>query len=348
MPAHDISFVIAELATRLGGELRGNGDVVIRGINSLGDARSDEITFIHEVRYATKFSSSKAGAALVSQGASSPELESAGRPLIIVPDAELASIEVLEMFRPPEPMPELGVHPSAWVHPEAVLGAEVRIGPFVSVEQGAQIGDSVTLHAGVRIYPEAIVGRDSVLHCNCVIRERCQIGQRVILHQGVSIGADGFGYRPDPQGRGLVKVPHIGTVVIEDDVEIGANSCVDRGKFGPTRVGRGTKIDNLCQIGHNSQVGQNCVIVALTGIGGSCQIGDDVKIGGCVGVLDHVKVGDGASLGARAGVIQDVQAGEVHIGYPAAPRQKVLRQWAAMRKLPDLIQQLSRQRKAGE
>ena len=181
------------------------------------------------------------------------------------------------------------------------MGTDVRIGPHVSIDEHATIGDRVVLHAGVRIYPGVEIGDDCVIHANTVIRERCRIERRVVLHSNVSIGADGFGYQQARDGSGLIKVPQIGTVLIEDAVEIGAGSCVDRGKFQATVVGAGTKIDNLVQIAHNCRIGRNCVIAAITGIGGSVTVGDDVRIGGCVGVSDHITIGAGASVGARSG-----------------------------------------------
>jgi UDP-3-O-[3-hydroxymyristoyl] glucosamine N-acyltransferase len=170
----------------------------------------------------------------------------------------------------------------------------------------------------------------------------------VILHSNVSIGADGFGYEPSPDGAGLVKVPHLGTVSLEDDVEIGAGSCVDRGKFGATVVGRGTKIDNLVQIAHNCRIGRGCVIAGQSGFSGSVTVGDGVTIAGGVGVADHVTIGSGATIGARSGLMKDVPAGETHVGYPAYEAGIALRQAAALRKLPDWMQNASRLLKAQE
>jgi len=168
------------------------------------------------------------------------------------------------------------------------------------------------------------------------------IGRGVILHQNVSIGADGFGYRPDPTGRGLLKVPHIGNVILEDGVEIGSNSCVDRAKFGSTIVGAGTKIDNICQIAHNCRIGRCCVIAGCAGISGSVTIGDGVQMGGMVGIIDHINIGSGARLGAMCFVMRDIPAGQSVLGYPADDGQTVLRQWASVRKLPGLLRPLSR------
>lgn len=345
MSHSDLTYNTSDIAQRLQGELLGPPDVVIRGVGTVEDAADTEITFIANRRYRELWESSSAAAAVISRDLKIPDMSSATRPLIVVPDAELAMIEVLQLFLPPAPVPEVGVHPTAWVHPEAKIHDSARIGPHVSVDRGARIDERVVLHAGVRIYADVEIGSDSVLHANCVIRERCRLGRRVICHPGVTIGADGFGYRPHPAGAGLLKFPHIGTVSIEDDVEIGANSCIDRGKFGATVIGPGTKIDNLCHIGHNCRIGRNCVIVALSGISGSVIIGNDVKIGGNVGIAEHITVGDGASLGGGSGVIKDIGPGETHLGYPSNLASRTLRQWAAIRKLPAMVQKMARQGK---
>lgn len=339
---------VADLAQRLGGELRGDGHATIRGVNSLDQAKPDEITFISSGAYANDWSKSNAGTAVVNKGLSPIDKDGAPRPLILVPSAEIAMIALLELFATPEPVPEVGVHPTAFVHASAKLGKQVRIGPHVSVGAYASIDDNVVLHAGVRIYDNVGVGAGTVIHANTVIRHHCKIGRGVILHQNVSIGADGFGYRPDPRGGGLLKVPHLGNVVLEDGVEIGANSCVDRGKFGSTVVGSGTKIDNLVQVGHNCKIGHCCVIAGCVGISGSVTIGDGVQIGGAAGIIDNLKVGDGARLGGMAFVTRDVPAGVTFLGHPADEAQSALRQWASVRKLPELIRRLSKGQESGE
>ena len=341
--SHTTQYTAAGLAEKVDGELRGDGSLKITGINDLTNARPDQITFITDARYVQCWRESSAGAALVSAAVVDDVAEAdsdAKRPLIVVPNAELASITVLVLFQPPEPLPNVGVHPTAWVHESATIGEGARIGPHVSIDHNAKIGDGVVLHAGVRIYPEVIIGEHSVLHSNGVVRERCRIGRQCILHQGVGIGADGFGYRPAPDGSGLLKVPQIGFVELHDDVEVGANSTIDRGKFGPTVISSNTKIDNLCQIGHNCRVGRSCVIAAGAAIGGSVTIGDGVVIGGSVAVIEQCTIGDGARIGGRTGVTRDVPAGETHLGLPNDRSDQVLKQWAAIRRLPKLLRQL--------
>lgn len=332
----------AELAERLDGELVGDGDVPLRGVNTLDAARDDELAFIVNEAYAKKWPESDAAATIVSRslvGALDPDDH---RPVIVVDDAELSSIVVLTLFRPPETVPEIGVHPTAWIHPDASADPTARIGPHVSVDQGAVLEAGVILFGGVRIYANVRVGQGTVIHANTVIRERCVVGREVILHQNVSIGADGFGYRPAPDGSGLQKMPHIGNVVIGNAVEIGANSCIDRGKFGSTTIGDGTKIDNLVQIAHNCEIGQSCIIAGMTGISGSTKLGDGVMMGGGSGTADHVTIGSGAKLGACTIAINDVEAGATFLGFPAQESGKTLRQWVAIRKLPELVRQMSR------
>jgi UDP-3-O-[3-hydroxymyristoyl] glucosamine N-acyltransferase len=249
-------------------------------------------------------------------------------------------IELLRAVEPPEPQPEPGVHSSAVVHPSAQIGARVRIGPHVTIDRDVRVGDDVVLHAGVRLYAEVVVGDGCVLHANTVVRHRCRLGQRVLLHQNVSIGADGFGYRPPKGGKGFVKIPHIGNVVLEDDVEVGANACVDRAKFGTTLVGEGTKIDNLCHIGHNVRIGRHCSISGLTGVAGSTIIEDGVMIGGGASIRDHITIGAKARVGGASGVGADVPPGMTVTGYPADEVQAALRQWASVRKLPDVLRKL--------
>ncbi|MHC4767565.1 MAG: UDP-3-O-(3-hydroxymyristoyl)glucosamine N-acyltransferase [Planctomycetota bacterium] len=335
-------YTTADLAQRVSGELRGRPDLPIAGVNSLGEATEQEITFISDEAHARRWVDARAAAAVISAGLEPAGHDPESRALIYVPNAALTVVELLLLFAPPTPQPSPGVHPTAFVHAGATLGSDVRIGPHVSIDDEAAIGDRVVLHAGVRVYAGARIGDDSVLHANVVVRERCRLGQRVILHANVSIGTDGFGFEPAPDGSGQVKVPHIGTVILEDDVEIGASSCVDRAKFGATVVGAGTKVDNLVQIAHNCRIGRRCVIAALTGISGSATVGDDVRMAGQVGIVDHMSIGSGATIAAQAGVMKDVPAGQSQLGTPADEIHQALRQMAAIRKLPDWMHLASR------
>lgn len=344
MPAHNAQS-IAELVN---GTLEGPAELRIEGVNSLDEAGPADLTFITSAKFARKWAQTRAGAALVRRGIKVADHDAATRALITVDDPELAMIAVLNAFAPPHTMPDLGVHPTAFVHESAKLGKDVRIGAHVSVGREAELGDGVILHAGVRIYSFVKIGAGTEIHGNTVVRERCTIGKESILHQNVSIGADGFGYRPAPDGKGLIKVPHIGTVRIGDSVEIGAGACIDRGKFGATTVGDGSKIDNLVQVAHNCQIGRCVIIAGCVGISGSVTIGDGAQIGGGVGIRDHLTIGAGAKVGAMAGVMRDVPAGETHLGMPAEEASKALRLVAATRRIAGLAGSDKSDRRTGD
>jgi UDP-3-O-[3-hydroxymyristoyl] glucosamine N-acyltransferase len=336
------SYTTADLAERVCGELRGRSDLSITGVNAIDEATPQEITFIADEEHARRWGETRARAAVITTGLEPASHDPESRALIYVPNAALAMVELLHLFAPPAPLPDPGTHPTAVVHPTAIIGRDVRIAAHVSIDEAATIGDRAVLHAGVRIYAHARIGDDAVLHANAVVRDRCRLGRRVILHPNATIGADGFGFEPAPDGSGLIKVPQIGTVIIEDDVEIGAGSCVDRAKFGVTVIGAGTKIDNLVQIGHNCRIGRNCVIAGLSGLGGSVTVGDGVRMAGEVGIADHISIGAGATIAAQAGVMRDVPAGQTCLGTPASEVSQALRQFAAVRKLPDWMRQASR------
>lgn len=332
----------ADVATLLGGSLEGPGSLPVRGLAALDDATEDQATFIADEPHARRWAASRAGVAVVTRTLEVPGHDASSRTLVRVEDAEQAIISLLEAFAPAPERPARGVHPMAWVHPEAGVSPEVYVGPFASVERGAQLAAGVVLHPGACVGAEARIGERSVLHANAVVRERCRVGRDCVLHAGAVVGSDGFGYRPAPDGRGLRRVPHLGVAILEDGVELGAGSCVDRAKFGATVVGAGTKIDNLCQVGHNVRIGRSCVIAGLTGIAGSAVIEDAVRIGGGCGVGDHIRIGRGATLAARSAVMNDVPAGQTWGGTPAQDAKAALRELAAVRKLPEWSKKLRR------
>ena len=313
--------------------------VVVENLETVDRAGPRSLTFVGNGKYARLLDASPALAAVVSADV---ELSDAARKRVIlrVKSADHAMIAILDRFAQPELLPAVGIDPTARIHPTATVGEGVRIGAFVSVGAGATVGARTALFEGVRIYEGARVGQDCVLHANVVIRERCSVGNRVILASGVAIGTDGFGYRPSADGRGIAKIPHIGTVIVEDDVEMGANTCVDRGKFGATRIGAGTKIDNVCQIGHNVEIGRCVVISGLSGVAGSTRIGDGSRIGGGCGIADHLNIGRGVSLAARSGVMSDIPDGATWGGFPAQDIRMALREVALVRKLPEWHRQL--------
>ena len=334
---------IAALAALVGATIEApagfDTSLVIESLETVERAGPRSLTFVGSGKYAKLLETSPAAAAVVSADVELAE-PARNRAILRVKSADLAMIAILDRFALPEQLPAAGIDPSACIHPSATIGAGARIGAFVSVGANAHVGARTSLFEGVRVYESARVGDDCVLHANVVIRERCTVGNRVILASGVAIGTDGFGYRPSADGRGISKIPHIGTVVIEDDVEIGANSCVDRGKFGATRIGMGTKIDNVCQIGHNVDIGRCVVISGLSGIAGSTRIGDGSRIGGGCGIADHLNIGRGVSLAARSGVMSDIPDGATWGGFPAQDIRMALREVALIRKLPEWHRQL--------
>lgn len=325
-----------EIAAHVGGELIGRGDAEVAGVERLDAATPEQITFIRDAKHAPAWASSRAGVVLIGKGV---EIEVGGRTAIRVADADLALAVVLDLFAPPIVRPT-GVHPSAVVETSAVIEAGAAIGAQCYVGENARIGARAVLHPHATILAGAAIGADSELYPGVVVGQRCVVGDRVILHPNVVIGADGFGYRAAPDGRSIVKIPQIGTVVIGNDVEIGAATCVDRGKFSATVIGEGTKIDNLCQIAHNCVIGRMVVIAGNAGLAGSVTVGDGAMIGGCSIIRDHVTIGRGARVAGAAAVMEDVAEGQTVSGSPARDHRTALREYAAMRKLPELIKLL--------
>ena len=242
---------------------------------------------------------------------------------------------LLEYLAPPVPRPAAGIHPGAVVADTASIGRDVAIGPHCMVGANVALGHGTVLHAGVTIGDDVTIGDECELFAGVVVRERCTIGHRVTIHANSVIGTDGFGYRWD--GTKHAKQPHIGTVVIEDDVEIGSCTCIDRGKIDETRVGSGTKIDNLVQVGHNVRIGRHCILCAGVGVGGTAVLEDGVVLGGAAGVRDHVRLGAGVQVGALSGIPNDIPAGQAVVGAPALPHRDYLREQAAIRKLPEAL-----------
>jgi UDP-3-O-[3-hydroxymyristoyl] glucosamine N-acyltransferase len=335
-------YTAEDLARELGGRLEGEGSVTITGVSPLASAEAGQLTFIGEAKYAKHWPASHASAALV---ADSIDLTpGAGRALIRVAHPDLAMGQALELFAQPVPTPPAGVHPSAVVDPSARIEADAAIGPFCHIGAEAQIGSGAVLHGSVTVGYRSEIGAHSELWPGVVVRERCQLGQRCIAHPNVVIGSDGFGYRPAQGEAGpyMAKMPHIGTVAIGDDVELGSGTCIDRGKFAATTLGQGCKIDNLVQIGHNCQLGKHVTIAAASAIGGSVTIGDWALLGGGVIVRDHMTLASGVQLAGGAGVGEDLPEPGRYAGRPARPYRQAMREWKALKHLPDLVKRRGR------
>ena len=325
------SFTITEINELVKGELVGATSHLIDGPEQLEKAGNNHITFIGSQKYVRLWETSKACAAVVDEKFKVEPGEN--RAIIKVKNADLAMARILEMFDPGPPEFDEEIHPAAVIHATAKIGKECKIGAGCYVGKNVVLGDGVILYPNVTILDDTKIGQGTIVWSGTVIRERTEIGKFCIFHTNVSIGADGFGYRPAEDGRGLVKIPQIGNVVIGNGVEIGANSCVDRGKFSSTILGDGCKIDNLVQIAHNCILGRFCIMAGNSGLAGSVTLGDGVIIGGSASIKDHLTLHSGAVVGAGSGVMNDVEAGKTVLGYPAHEARETLKQWVAIRKL---------------
>lgn len=319
---------LQELAEYLGGTVRGDAALAVNGLAPLETAGPDKVTFLANPKYAAKVAETKAGAVLMAPGG-----EAYGRNVIELANPYLGFAKLLTLFY-------TAAHPSLGVLPEAVIGTNVTLGEGISIYPGAVVGNNVTIgdrvviHSGAVIYDGAVIGDDSVIHANAVVRERCRLGKRCKLQPGAVIGSDGFGYAPD--GPSYYPIPQIGIVVLEDDVEIGANSTVDRAALEVTLIKRGTKLDNLVQVAHNCQIGEDCMIVSQVGIAGSSKIGNHVTLAGQVGVVGHVSIGDNVIVGAQAGVPSALAPHGYYSGSPAMPHKDWLRVMGVLPRLPDM------------
>jgi UDP-3-O-[3-hydroxymyristoyl] glucosamine N-acyltransferase len=328
-------FLLSTLADAIGARLQGT-DAEVSGIAAVDAAGPGQVTFLSNPKYALQARETKASAIIARQ-----PIPGAGCAFLLTPDPYLAFARAVEQFHPPVRL-AAGVSAQASVHPTAALGKEVHVGPFAVVAEGAVVGDRVTLYPGAYVGKGAVVGEDSVLHPRVTLYEGVRVGKRVLLHAGCVVGSDGFGFAPTPEG--YLKIPQVGTVEIEDDVEIGANTTIDRAALGVTRIGRGTKLDNLIQVGHNVEIGRDTVIAALVGIAGSARIGNRVMIGGQSGLAGHLEVGDGVMLGAKSGVAVSLTAKENRAwsGVPAMPHRTWLKMVTLLPRLPELFRRVTR------
>jgi UDP-3-O-[3-hydroxymyristoyl] glucosamine N-acyltransferase len=330
-PSAAAGVPLSDIAAAVGGRQIG-AETGILGVSSLDEANAGELAYVENDRFIEAARASRASALLVGQ-----EIGEIGRPQIVVSEPRLAFLRVVEQFFTTPRRPR-------GIAADVARGADVRIGPDASIWPFVTLGNRVTLGARVTLYPgvfvgdDAAIGDDAILYPNVTVREGVVIGERVVIHSGAVIGSDGFGYVPH-DGRHH-KIPQLGIVVVEDDVELGANVTVDRATFGRTVVGRGTKVDNLVHIGHNVTIGPHSILVAQVGISGSTRLGSHVVVGGQAGLVDHIEVGDRAMIGAQAGVVRNVAEGQIVVGTPAAPHDVGLRAHALLLRLPELRQQV--------
>ena len=318
-------MTLAELAAKLGCDLEGATPAAaaqtINRVNTLDDGGPGDLTFLTNAKFASKVAATKASAIVADDS-----LTSAPCPILRTAEPSVACASAIALLTPPAVPVTPGVHALAFVDPSATLGADVSIGPFAYVGAGAVIGARTVLHSHVAIGPQAQVGEDCVLHAHASVRDRVTLGHRVTLQNGAVIGSDGFGFATRADGTHQ-KIPQVGRVVIGDDVEIGANSTVDRPAIGETRIGSGTKIDNLVHIAHGVKIGRNVRLAALVGIAGSSILEDDVVLAGQVGVINHVRVGRGAQVASKSAVMSDLEGGQTYAGIPAVPIGQ-WRRWA--------------------
>jgi UDP-3-O-[3-hydroxymyristoyl] glucosamine N-acyltransferase len=303
-------YTLADIADRLQGELNGPADLEIQGVGPYDDAQPGQIVVAFDSRALEKAEAGPAAAVVVPAGIE-PRL-----PAVVVAKPPLARNQLLRLFAPAPPAPA-GVHPTAVVHPSAQLGPDITVGPYSVIEEGVVVGARCRIGPHVVIGAQARLGDDVLLYANVTIYDHVRLGNRVVCHSGSVVGGNGFGIELD--GGQLARIPQLGSTILADGVELGCNTCVDRATIGYTRLGAGTKLDNLVQVAHNCQVGENCILAGQVGIAGSSTVGDGVVMGGQAGIGDHVTVGDRAKLGAQAGVIRDVKPGEELMGTLGMP-----------------------------
>ena len=322
------TLTLGELAAHVGGTVVGDAGRRILGVRTLEEAAGEHLSFYHNRRYLQAARSCKAGALLVADAEPFP-----GRDLLVCKDPYGALAKILELLHPAE-RPPVGVHPSAVVAASAQVGEGASVAAHAVMGERVRVGARAVIGACCVLGDDAEVGEETVLHPNVVVEPRCRVGARCIFHAGVVIGSDGFGFATVAGVHH--KVPQVGIVVVEDDVELGANVCVDRATLGETRIGRGTKVDNLVQVGHNVQVGEHSLLVALVGISGSTHLGHHVVMAGQSGAVGHISIGDGAVVTAKTGVTEDVPAGATVSGFPSRPHKEWLRAMANLFTLEEL------------
>lgn len=326
---------LSELARRLGAARTGDGDPEITGVAGIEEAQSGDLTFVANPKYTAEAKKTLAAAILVAPDF--PEME---RPALRIANPDLAFARAIELFyQPPAYAP--GIHPRAEIHPTAKIGKDAHIGAYAVIGENAVIGNNAVILPHVVIYPGVTIGNSFFAHAHAVVRENCRLGDRVILQNGAIVGSDGFGFaRLD--GGGWYKIVQSGPAILDDEVEIQANACIDRARVGHTYLGRGVKVDNLVQVGHGSLIGENSLLCSQTGLAGSTEVGRNVILAGQVGVAGHCRIGDGVIATAQAGLHGDIPPGSMLSGSPGFDNRQWLRVTAIMPRLPELIRQLQR------
>ena len=326
-------ITLRELADSLGGNLIGDRNLTVSDIRDIEEAGTGDLAFVFREKDAVSLEKTKASSSVVPE-----KIKKAPVPIIRCKNPNLAFKKVVALLLPDHIPHPKGVHKTASIGRNVTLGKDVTIGAYACLEDSARIGDGTIIYAHSYVGCSTEIGNSCIIYPNVIIRERIKIGDRVIIHPGSVIGSDGYGYERTMSGH--EKIPHIGDVIIEDDVEIGASVTVDRAKIAHTRIGRGTKIDNLVQIAHNVTIGRNCIIVAQCGVSGSVKIGNNVMMGGQVGLVDHIEIGDNVMIGAQAGITKSVPPNTIMLGSPARPIKKTRTVWVLWDKLPEIYKRL--------
>lgn len=333
------SITAQELAAKVGGTLIGNPAAVVAGVAALDEANEQDATFLGNRKYAAKLASTKAATVLVEQdfgGQPRP-----GQAFIACVNPTLAFSQAIAIFAPPPPPFPPGIHPAAVVAASAKIGQGAHIGPCAVIDERAVVGAGTVVAAGCYLGADAEIGEQSLLYANVTVRERCRIGNRVIIHSGTVIGSDGFGFAPDGRG-GLMKIPQVGMVQIDDEVEIGANCAIDRARFGRTWIKRGVKFDNLVHIAHNVVVGECSLLIGQCGVAGSAVIGRGVIIAAQAGINGHITIGDGARVAGTSGVHKSLPPGATVIGTPAEPQREFVERLILPKKVRQLQERLAK------
>lgn len=333
LPTLKLNKTLKEIAQLIGGEVIGDADTRITGVCGIKEAQEGDITFLANPKYAPLLDQTRASAVITSR-----QVNSAPKPIIRVENPSLAFTQVISSIIPPDTARPRGIHASAIVGNKVKLGKDVALGAYVVIGDGADIADATVIYPGCFIGHETHIGKNCLIYPNVSIRERVDIGNRVVIHSGSVIGSDGFGF-VNVEGMNQ-RIPQIGTVIIEDDVEIGANVTIDRARFDKTLISKGTKIDNLVQIAHNVVIGENSIVVAQVGISGSTKIGKNVILAGQSGVVGHIEIGDGAIVLGQAGVTRSVPANTQVSGYPARPHEIAKKVNACVQRLPKLYDRI--------